>query len=341
MYDYFIVTHLPAFYKINLYNEIALRHRIFVVFIASSSIQRTNDFVGHDCKFPFKVLNEGAFETRNVLLSIIRLAALVKSVKFRTVMVGGWDLWEFWFLTFICFRSRRALTLESTPIDSRCDGIRGFSKRRFLSRIHLVFASGSLHAQLATNLGFTGKTVITRGVGIINKIQECRSTTRPYQKSFLFLGRLAEEKNLHELLTLFHKLPECNLLIAGQGPLEESLRKEAGPNITWLGHVPNPQIDALFKEVDFLLLPSIRETWGLVVEEALARGVPVILSSNCGASELITSGQNGFIFQLNEKSSLLELIQSINAESYQTLLHSIQADTIDAKDRLQVFAYDV
>jgi len=341
MYDFLIVTHLPAFYKTNLYNAIAEHKRIFVIFIAAHSVERTDDFISLDCKFPYAILNQGAFESRNQFRSLFRIIQILPRLHFKTVLVSGWDLIEFWFLALFCRRSQRALALESTIYESRSDGIRGWFKRVFLTQMQTVFASGSLHAQLAQKLGFRREIVITRGVGIINPKATQGSHNRLYQKRFLFLGRLSEEKNLKWLLSVFRSLPSHKLVIAGQGPQFSELRQLASPNISFSGHIPNNRIDEVFSQCDFLILASLRETWGLVIEEALARGIPVFVSDRCGAAELVSVGVNGYTFSINDAEGLAQLIRSINQDSYQALLDCFSQVSFSDNNHKQSIAYDV
>mgnify|MGYP007000140648 len=68
MYDLIIVTHIPAFYKVNLYNELAKKLNILVIFIAKSTNEvRANDFlILEKSKFKYKVLYDGDIEDRNI-----------------------------------------------------------------------------------------------------------------------------------------------------------------------------------------------------------------------------------------------------------------------------------
>lgn len=61
--------------------------------------------------------------------------------------------------------------------------------------------------------------------------------------------------------------------------------------------MPNAQLNALLCAHDVLILPSIAEPWGLVVEEALAVGLVVLVSQACGARVLVENGVNGFVFE--------------------------------------------
>ena len=84
MYDYLIVTHIPAFYKINLYNELAKRLKIFVIFISSDTSQkRSNNFSSvNDALFYYEVLYQGDFQKRKIFKNILAIQTILSRVKF-------------------------------------------------------------------------------------------------------------------------------------------------------------------------------------------------------------------------------------------------------------------
>jgi hypothetical protein len=184
MYDYVFVTHLPSFYKVNLYQEIQKSKKIFVIFIASGSEQRTQDFVCSQFTFDHVFLNQGAFEQRNKIWSSLRFLRVLLSLQYRRLVVGGWNLPEFWVGVLFSPLSKNALALESSSIESVVTGPKAKLKVFFLTRISLVFATGGLHQNLLEKLGYTGQRLITRGVGIIHK--PARSVRRKtYEKKFV------------------------------------------------------------------------------------------------------------------------------------------------------------
>ena len=75
MYDYIIVTHIPNFYKVNLYNELSKNLKILVLFTAkSTSEKRSDDFITLDkSEFEYRLLYDGNYEERNVLSNIISI----------------------------------------------------------------------------------------------------------------------------------------------------------------------------------------------------------------------------------------------------------------------------
>ena len=339
MYDYIIITHIPAFYKVNLYNELAKKLNILVVFIASDTDEkRADDFITLDnAKFKYELLCNGNFQTRDLSSNIKKLKQVLKNNEYRKVLVSGWDLKEFWYIVFRNSKLKNCLALESSINDSRTDGIRGWIKKIFLSRISTVFASGNLHKELLNVLNYKGKIKITKGVGIINK-PEYTSKKKEYYRRFLFIGRLSHEKNIHKLIDIFNELPEYTLTIIGAGPLENELKTKSKSNIIFLGQIENFKLKDYFLTNDIFILPSIAESWGLVVEEALYFGLPVLVSERCGASELVKNSINGYI--INEDVEMTKnIIININAHEYIKLLDGVSTFSISKKDKVQIEAY--
>ena len=128
----------------------------------------------------------------------------------------------------------------------------------------------------------------------------------------LFAGRLEEEKGVRILLTAWRdaQLENASLALAGEGPL-----REGG---TLLGHVPRERLPGLYAAADALVLPSIRtatftEPWGLVVNEAMHQGTPVIASDAVGAAAggLVRDGRNGIVVPERDPAALAAALRAL------------------------------
>ena len=236
-------------------------------------------------------------------------------------------------------KSKNCLALESTINERSVNGIKGVMKKIFLSRISTIFASGTLHKNLLDRLSYKGNVKITKGVGIINK-PKFDSLKRHYKKRFLFVGRLSKEKNIELLVEIFNGLKEFTLTIVGTGPLEEKLKDKAKENIIFEGQVANQELKEKFEKNDLLILPSISETWGLVVEEALYFGMPIIVSNNCGICELVEENVNGYVVDLKSPKIMKDIILNINEDIYQKLIEGVDTFSVNKKDIEQVLSYD-
>ena len=340
MYDYIIVTHIPAFYKVNLYNELAKKLKILVVFIATNTNEkRADDFTSlQNASFSYEVLSDGDFQTRDVKSNIKKLKIILKNNEYKRLLVSGWDLKEFWYLVMLYPKSKNCLALESTILESISKGFKGWIKKVFLSRISTVFASGNLHVELLKALSFEGDTKITKGVGIINK-PTFEKVKKKYQKRFLYVGRLSRVKNLETLIKVLNDLPNHHLTIIGDGEEKEYLQSIANQNISFKPPIENGKLQTEFLNHDIFILPSISEPWGLVVEEALYFGQPVMVSKNCGSVELVKSGVNGYIFEPMDMEEIKRLILGIDDVVYQRLIEGVSGFSVDEKDLEQVESY--
>lgn len=340
MYDYIIVTHIPAFYKVNLYTELSKQLKILVVFIASNTNEkRADDFITiKNANFSYYILGDGNFQDRDVFSNIKKLKTILKNNQYKRLLLSGWDLKEFWYLLIFYPKFKNCLALESTILESTPKGIKGWIKKVFLSRISTVFASGNLHIELLKALNFKGNIKITKGVGIINK-PISKKVKKEYQKRFFYVGRLSRVKNLETLIQVFNDLPNHHLTIIGDGEEKEYLQSIANQNILFKPPVENIKLQYEFINHDIFILPSISEPWGLVIEEALYFGLPVLVSKNCGSSELIKSGVNGYTFGPLNLEEIKNLILGIDDAIYQKLVDSVSEFSVDEKDLKQLGVY--
>lgn len=333
------ITPLPAFYKVNLYNEIAKSKDISVWFIGNETNEnRASDFVSPEINFDHYFINKGNFQNRNKIRSSFKLIKKLFIQNPIEVIIGGWDNVEFWMVILLLNRNYISLVLESSFLESKTNGIKGLLKSMFLRKVSKVYAPGGNHIKLLKNLNYNGVIIKTKGVGLINYTLKSRPLER-YKNKFLFIGRLSEVKNLAFLIKVFNKLPEYSLNIIGEGPDKIKLESMSEPNINFVGSVENKKLSQHFSQNNFLILPSLSETWGLVVEESLYNGMPVIVSKNCGSVDLVKNEFNGYVFNPNNAVELETIIKGINNNIHQKLKGNIAANYIENKDLNQIDSY--
>lgn len=112
----------------------------------------------------------------------------------------------------------------------------------------------------------------------------------------LFCGRLSPEKGLETLLDAARLAPEVPVLIAGEGPLKDTLRAAAPPSVKFAGLLQRDELDALYRRARAFVAPSVwYETFGLVVAEAMGHGIPVIASRIGALPELVEDQHTGLL----------------------------------------------
>lgn len=137
---------------------------------------------------------------------------------------------------------------------------------------------------------------------------------------FLFAGKLEDKKHPLDLLTALAALApderaRAHLLVAGDGPLMSACKQLVSEHqlpITFAGFVNQSRLPDVYAAADVMVLPSdAGETWGLVVNEAMASGLPAIVSHSVGCCrDLIVAGETGFSFDVGDISALTELLRN-------------------------------
>lgn len=344
--DLLVVTHLPVFYKVNLYNEIAKSKHIHVIYIANQTeMKRSDDFLTLDkCKHSYSLINDQSIEKRNIFSSLLNVFNQYRKYDFPEMLVSGWELPEFQFLIHITGNHKNSLALESTANEGLHRGWKAFLKRNFLKRITKVYASGSKHLELLDMYNYSGKRIVTKGVGLINysNFNSVRTVEfRPAVVKFLYIGRLSEEKNISGLIQAIKNRADVFLTICGTGPLADFVMQCVDSRINYKGAVNNVDLINELSESHCLILPSFMEPWGLVVEEALYSNMPVIVSSNAGISELVEEGVNGYLFDPSEELGLTTAINKFitNFDFVDFANYRVGSRLILCKDQDQVQSY--
>lgn len=124
--------------------------------------------------------------------------------------------------------------------------------------------------------------------------------------NIIFVGQLISRKNISNLVSLLIKYRTAynSFKIIGSGVLCSELEVAVAPfdNIYICGNKSNTEVQQEISKADFLILPSVFDGWGAVVNEALLVGTPALVSSNCGAATLLKDKLRGEIFNINDSS---------------------------------------
>ncbi len=146
---------------------------------------------------------------------------------------------------------------------------------------------------------------------------DVRSTLAMPLQYFFTVARLSPEKNITGLLDAFSSYRKqggrWHLVIAGSGPQEEELKKgteaKSIPAVHFIGWKQYDELPVYYGLASCFILPSISEPWGLVVNEAMACGLPVLVSRRCGCQpDLCRRGLNGYDFNPYDTDELTALM---------------------------------
>ena len=138
----------------------------------------------------------------------------------------------------------------------------------------------------------------------------------------LFVGKLIERKKPFDLLSAFEKLScreKAALLFVGEGKererLEQYTRERGLSNVFFAGFANQTDLPRYYALSDIFVLPSRRDNWGLVVNEAMNFELPIITSDAVGSSyDLVKPGENGFVFPTGDVTTLSLLLDQLIAD---------------------------
>ncbi len=133
------------------------------------------------------------------------------------------------------------------------------------------------------------------------------------KKNILYLGYLRKGKGIDLLINAYKKLHLKNtmLIIAGTGPEESNLKKIANDDSTihFVGYVEGAKKVLYYSIAHLFVLPTYHDSWGLVINEAMYYGLPIIVSSAAAASEMVTD--NGYVIPPGDEQALFDALHKL------------------------------
>lgn len=163
--------------------------------------------------------------------------------------------------------------------------------------------------------------------------------------NFLYVGNLVPLKGLYEALNAFAQLRkegQFHFHLVGKGPEEERLRHRAiqlglENQIHFWGTQPPERVPFYYALADVFVFPSLYDVWGLVLNEAMACGLPVIASSIAGATrDLVVDGENGFVIDPRNEAQFTEALKRLLLDAdLRRKMGERAAATIQAKATIQ------
>lgn len=248
-----------------------------------------------------------------------RLSVLLDEVRPDVVALPGWGTRSALAGLGWCLRSRtpRVLISDSQRIDRPQWPGKIRLKRWLVGCFQTGFAGGTPHVRFLAELGLPPDRCFTGCDVVDNEFFQRRTSRSPWRTegsrrlpTLLSCVRLLPRKNIAGVLRALADDPRWSWTIAGDGPqrhaIETMVRKlSLGQRVRVLGHVEYWRLPELYARADVYLQPSLSEPWGLAVNEAMASGLPVLVSSRCGCHEdLVQEGVNGLVFDPLDPSGL-------------------------------------
>ena len=209
-----------------------------------------------------------------------------------------------------------------------------FFVRIFFKNIDAFLSIGTANALYYKSNGVSNEKIIMVPYSVDNQrfIEEVKESvdTREFTREdlgipsgmpiILFASKFTERKNPADLITAASILRDRGyifcLLMVGSGELEDQLRTMVSsleiPHVIFTGFINQTKLPEIYAFSDMFVLPSSQEPWGLVINEAMCAGLPIIASSEVGCiNDLVHEGENGYIVNPNQPLKLAQALEKI------------------------------
>jgi glycosyltransferase involved in cell wall biosynthesis len=264
------------------------------------------------------------------------IAAIVERGRFDAFLVHGWQTRSYWQAMVACWRAGTPVYVRGdSQLRDDASALKRFVKRRAYPRFVGRFAAClSVGVRSDEYFRYYGARRVVRSPHFVdNAAFAARAGAARHRRSVvraewgiapdavvaLFAGKLIEKKRPADLLAAAARVPGVHVLFVGDGALRadcEAMAVAVGVPATFTGFRNQSEMPAAYAAADVLVLPSgANETWGLVVNEAMASGLPAIVSDAAGCvPDLIVAGQTGYAYPPGDIDALVESLRTIRSD---------------------------
>jgi glycosyltransferase involved in cell wall biosynthesis len=284
-------------------------------------------------EYPFRLLIKGDYDNSSSITRIWVTAKDLLQHRCDLVVLPGYESATYWMMLALCIllRRPRAVICDSTGFDRKKTAVKEFAKRLFFSHCDGFFCYGRRSMEYVSSYGISPAKIYfpCQAAALAHDydahvVQAAYDTPAPEafrNPQFIFFGRLSPEKGLHDLIEAFRvvrtRVAGARLNVVGAGPLEAALRNQIidlglQDAVMLLGPRQLADIVPLLYRSVALVLPSHSEPWGLVVNESLSYGCPVVVSDRCGCvPELVIEGVTGYLFPARNIEKLADAMLAV------------------------------
>lgn len=319
------LTNVPSPYRVDFFNEIGKMVDLTVLFERQNAKCRNNEWISDNFKnfkYEFlkgiKVGDDGSYSP-----------SVKKYLKqdFDIILLGTYHTLTSIIAANYCIKKNIQYGLSIDGIFKH-DVENKFKlklKRKMFSNASFFVTSGSYSVDVIEYYGgkrdkchiypFTSikkDYILKKPLSNVEKNNLKKELGLSDRKHILYVGQFIERKGIDILLKAFKKLSNCELIMVG-GELNDEylkLKSELGIDFKTIKFLKSDELAKYYKASDVFVLPTREDQWGLVVNEALANGLPVISTNRClSCFELIKD--NGVIVNVDDIDSLAKEIKNI------------------------------
>jgi len=255
------------------------------------------------------------------------------------IIIGGYEQFSYFLIAQLCKLYRKKYILlfdgiQPQKIGTKTNFFKDFIIKSIVKGAQSIFGNGLVSKlYFSQNYHYDENHIynqyLTVDIEQIDKISSCRKDVKKRYKEkynikegqtvIVSVSRLLDWKNTQLLLksvSLLNRPDSVVVFIVGDGPERANLEKmahELNLNVVFTGNIAEPlEVYNYYLLADLFVFPTRHEAWGLVVNEAMAAGLPILCSKGAGASlDLVQEGINGYTFSPDDPMALKDKIQHL------------------------------
>jgi glycosyltransferase involved in cell wall biosynthesis len=344
------LTNIINPYQLDLFDALSEYFNLSVIYFSKSESNRSWKLEPKSGSYHSLVLSSGIFNrclswlTPDLYFQPSLLPKLLAFQGDNVVISGSYYSPNTW-MALLIFKIKGKKVywmgeqIKSSTITYK-NSLKKFFLLPFFSFIDGVMAVGQVAIKSYRSYGYKGPIESIFYSININRFNDVKVLKRNEPLKVVMPGSLIPRKGMDVGLLAFLKAresfkQECELRVIGDGPLMESLidQYKKYPNIHFLGFLQQEEVDREFMGADIFMFCTRYDGWGVVVNEAIAAGLPVIVSDACGSSELIQD-EGGYVCRNEDVPSftnaLVHLVNDSSARASMAHHHSVLKSEIDS-----------
>lgn len=341
-----LLTNIPAPYRLPLFEQLSQHEQFEYTFIFYSITEIGREWkVKIPDEIRYEILNSKSMSIlsakhwdNNPIYFDFSIHRVLMKYNFDVIISGGWNSLTAYYAYLHCRRRNIPYILWSGAI-----GMELPRRYRFLSSLarpcsgflikhaDALIAYGTLAKQYLIKMGASPEKIFISfnsvdSSKLIREVEAYRGQRKEIRQKLgirekrlvLYVGRLIQLKGIIYLLQAFKEVKKnhpCSvLMLVGAGELEAELKQFVASHqiedVIFYGFVPNDRIAEIYAAADLFVLPTLGDIWGLVINEAMAAGLPIICTSVAGAAQDMVHN-NGIIVPPRDASALAQAMISI------------------------------
>lgn len=313
------ITNLPAPYKVEFLDLLGSYVDLTVIFERAKASDRNLKWVAEQKIRSYKVVELPSMAIGSASSLSMQIVKYLREHDFDTVLVNGYstptEMLAIWYL----HRSGIPFGLMCDGMLSKEDkGLKHAAKTKLVSAASFWLSSGSMCDEALLANGANEECIYRYP---FTSVRDDDVVGQQFQRSayksaidcksaymVLYVGKAIPRKGIDVLIDAFKGVGlDCTLYLVGVGESDSTdlIDCQGLSNIVQVGFLQPDQLVNYYRAADLAVLPSREDIWGLVINEALANGTPVIATDRCGAApELVCNGQNGWIVPSEDAQTL-------------------------------------